>query len=73
MPTRPLSSRSPVDRQRVLHESVGAPRRLRVVADLHDGVGALALLLRERHDGRVVTRARRLRTPVLTPQRSLSW
>ncbi len=55
MPTRPLSSRVAVEIRRVLHEAVGAPAALRVVADLHDGVGALALLLRQRHDQRVVT------------------
>src|SRR6185503_13265009 len=42
------------DRDRVLHEAVGAPAAVRVVADLHDGVGALALLLRQRNHSRVV-------------------
>src|SRR5688572_14898356 len=41
-----------VDLDGVLHEAVRAPAPLRVVADLHDGVGALALLLRQRHDER---------------------
>src|SRR5690606_17175071 len=38
-----------VERRRFLREAVGAEARLRVVADLHDRVGTLALLLRQRH------------------------
>ena len=57
---------------RVLHEPVGAPRRLRVVAELHDRIGTLALLLRQRHDRRVVfalvVRGRRCATSPVVAQ-----
>ena len=43
-----------IDGDRVLEEPVGRPGGLRVVADLQYGIGALALLLRQAHDGRVV-------------------
>ncbi len=41
-------------RDGILDEAVAAPGRSRVVGELEDRVGALALLLRQRHDRRVV-------------------
>ncbi len=40
-----------VGRDRVLHEAVGLPAPERVVANLHDRIDALTLILGRRHDG----------------------
>ncbi len=60
-------------RHGVLRERVAAPGRERVEAHLHDRIGALALLLRQRHDAASCRGASSFLTPVLTLQLSLSW